>query len=169
MDTYLTNEILETKSAAIRAFMDEKGIAYEWYEHKPVLSYEDAEEVAAEVGYTGTESKSLFLRGKKTGGYYIFFTVQGEKMDAKLIKELTGEKTSVCSGAEMQEVLGCFPGCVSPFGHEDSVTLIIDELVYDTEKLVFSPGVPNKTVVIRTADLKTILDAQTCRVLEYKE
>ena len=99
MEEYLTNDILEKKSAAIRALMDEHNISYEWYEHKPVLSYEDAEEVAAETGYTGTESKSLFLRGKKTGGYYIFFTLQGEKMDSKTIKELTGEKINASTAA----------------------------------------------------------------------
>ena len=57
-------------------------------EHEPVLDYEMAQKVDERFGLTGVESKSLFIK-TKSGKYYVFLTVQGERLDSKaMIRKL---------------------------------------------------------------------------------
>lgn len=74
------------------------------------------------------------------------------------MKNLVGKKVSICSGEEMQTVVHCVPGCVAPFGYEDDISLIIDQRVFQEEKLIFSPGIPKMTLIIKGSDFKTILE-----------
>lgn len=55
------------------------------------------------------------------------------------------------------------PGAVSPFGYESSVPIIIDEEIFAQEKLVFAPGRPDQTMVVKVADLDKII-----QILEIK-
>ena len=151
------NQTLIQKSKFVYQLLNECNISYEKYTHEPIFSYETAEKVGKELGFTGTESKSLFLKGK-SGKYYIYLTVQGEKADFKVLKKLLSEKVSVCSAEEMTETIGCYPGCISPFGHDKEIDLIVDPKVFEQEKLIFSPNVPEETVIFEAWDLKKMLD-----------
>lgn len=61
--------------------------------HEPVLNYEIANKVDQELGLTGTETKSLFLKGK-SGNYYLFITFV---IDPKIYAE---EKLILAFGSE---------------------------------------------------------------------
>ena len=148
---------LEEKSKYIEKILKDNKISYEIYEHEPIFSYEVAEEVSKKLGFTGTESKSLFLKSKSEK-YFIYLTIQGEKVDFKKLKEVLGEKVSICQAEEMTKVIGCYPGCVSPFGHDKDITIIVDSNVFNQEKLIFSPGVPNKTIIVKANELENIFD-----------
>jgi len=132
-------------------------INYDIYHHEPVLDYDKAAEIRQRFGFTGTESKSLFLKGK-SGTYYVFVTKEGEKLDSKAVKNLVEEKVSICSSEEMTSVIGCTPGCVAPFGYVTDISLVIDKSVFQEEKLIFSPGVPETTMVIKGDDFKRLLE-----------
>ncbi len=132
-------------------------ISYDIYHHEPVLDYDKAAEIRQRFGFTGTESKSLFLKGK-SGNYYVFVTMEGEKLDAKAVKNLVEEKVSICSGDEMTSVIGCTPGCVAPFGYDAEISLVIDQRVFAEEKLIFSPGIPETTMVIGGSDFQALLE-----------
>ena len=144
------------KSDYVISILDNNNIPFEVYEHEPVYSYEDAEKIKNEFGFCGTESKSLFLKGKL--GYYIYLTIQGVNADFKYVKSLVADKVSVCPSSEMTKVIKCCPGCVSPFGHDEEISLIIDPIIFNQENIIFSPGVPNKTIVIKGNDLKKIIN-----------
>lgn len=152
---------LEEKSMKVIQVLEDNNIKYELYEHEPIFSYEVAEIVSKRLGFTGTESKSLFLKGK-SDKYYVYLTIQGEKVDFKEVKNLIGEKISICSSEEMTQVIKCYPGCVSPFGHSKDIALIIDSKVFEQEKIIFSPGLPNKTVIIFSKDLRDVLNIVDC-------
>ena len=149
------DEELEGKSNIIIKLLQNNNIKFDIYEHEPIFSYEVAEKVSKKIGFTGTESKSLFLKSKN-GKYYIYFTIQGEKVGFKKLKEILGEKILICEAQEMTKIIGCYPGCVSPFGHNSDITIILDRVVLKQDRIIFSPGVPNKTIVINTVNLKTI-------------
>ncbi|MBR5315329.1 MAG: YbaK/EbsC family protein [Firmicutes bacterium] len=132
-------------------------ISYDIYHHEPVLDYEKAAEIRERFGFTGTESKSLFLKGK-SGNYYVFVTKEGEKLDAKAVKNLVEEKVSICCGEEMTATIHCTPGCVAPFGYEAEISLVVDKSIFTEENLIFSPGVPETTMVIKGQDFKVLLE-----------
>lgn len=127
-------------------------------EHEPVLDYETAALVDERFHLTGVESKSLFIK-TKSGRYYIYITVQGERLDSKAMKALLGEKVGVASGEELTEVTGCQPGCAAPFGYAKEIGIIVNPIIFEHEKFIFSPGVPEMTVEANTEDLKKILDS----------
>lgn len=150
----------------IRNILKENNIKFEEYDHEPILSFEKAKEVRERLQYTGVESKSLFIKGK-SGNYYIFVTTEGKKLDSKVVKNIVGEKVSICSGEELIQITPCVPGCVSPFGYEENISLIIDEDIFNHEKIIFSPGVPEKTFIITSNEFKKVLNNISNTVYKY--
>ncbi len=44
-----------------------------------------------------------------------FFTLEGNRLNRGEMKEITGERLSLCSPDELRMETGCTPGCVAPF------------------------------------------------------
>lgn len=132
-------------------------IYFEIYKHRSIYTNNDALIVKKEQGFSGTETKSLFLRGKD-GTYFIFLTFTTKRTDFKKLKNIMGQKLSVVSPQNMEELTGQKPGAVSPFGYENDVPVIIDEELLDQEKLVFAPGRPDRTMVVLVKDIYRIID-----------
>lgn len=141
---------------------------YEKFEHEPIFDYEADRLMRERLGLEGMPSKSLFLKGKD-GSYYVFFTLEGARLDTKKLKELTGKRLSLISPDELRGVTGCAPGCVAPFGYTKDVNIIVDNAVYMYEKLLISPGVPQFTITLSTAELRKVLSTCENTVLEYKK
>lgn len=152
----------------VKALLEKANVECEYYKHEPILDYETAERVAKEVGFTGTESKSLFIKAK-SGKYYMYLTLQGMKMDSKEIKNLIGEKVGVVSGEELTEKTGCIPGCAAPFGYVKEISLIVDESIFDVEKYIFSQGVAEITMILKGKDIKKVLDICENKVIYYRK
>lgn len=129
--------------------------------HEPILNYETAEKVDKELGLTGTETKTLFLKGK-SGSYYLFITLSTERMDSKKIKNLLNEKVNMVSGEEMLELTGMVPGCMTPFGLKDNLInkVVVDPKIYEEEKLICAFGSETMSVEITPKDLKIILESE---------
>ncbi len=141
----------------IKNILKENNIKYEEYDHEPILSFKTAKEVRDRLQYNGVESKSLFIKDK-SGNYYIFVTTEGKKLDSKAIKNIVGERVSICSGEELTQITQCVPGCVSPFGYEENISLVIDQDIFNHDKIIFSPGVPEKTFIITSNEFKEVLN-----------
>jgi Ala-tRNA(Pro) deacylase len=127
--------------------------------HEPILNYETAAKVDKELGLTGTESKTLFLKGKH-GNYFLFITLATERMDSKQLKNLLGEKVNLVSGEEMIELTGMQPGCMTPFGLKEGLikTVVIDPKIYNEDKLLCAFGSETMSVEITPQDLRKILE-----------
>ncbi len=125
--------------------------------HEPILNYETAEKVDKELGLTGTETKTLFLKGK-SGKYYLYVTLSDRRMDSKLLKDILGEKSKLVSGEDMIELTGMQPGCMTPFGlPEDLISgIVIDNDIYKEEKLICAFGSETMSMEIVSEDLKSI-------------
>lgn len=126
--------------------------------HEPILNYETAAKVDEELGLTGTETKSLFLKGK-SGDFYLFITLASERMDSKLLKKLLGEKVNMVSGDEMIELTGMQPGCMTPFGLKDELIkkVVVDPKLDKEDKLILAFGSETMSVEMTPSDLNTIL------------
>ncbi len=131
-------------------------IDFELYNHRAIYTNEDALVVKGEQGFKGTETKSLYLNDKQ-GNNYVFLTFTTKRSDFKKISNLVGKRLSVVSTEVMEETTGQKSGAVSPFGYETRVPVIIDEELLSHEKLVFAPGRPDQTMVIKVADLDKII------------
>lgn len=128
--------------------------------HEPILNYETANKVDEELGLTGIETKTLFLKSKKGNNYYLFITLASERMDSKLLKNILGEKITMVTGDEMIELTGMQPGCMTPFGLKEGLIqkAVVDPKIYKEEKLILAFGSETMSVEMTSEDLKTILE-----------
>lgn len=150
----------------IKNILKENNINFEEYYHEPILSFKTAKEVRDRLQYTGVESKSLFIKDK-SGNYYIFVTTEEKKLDSKVVKNIIGKKVSLCSGEELMQITHCVPGCVSPFGYKENISLIVDEDIFNHDKIIFSPGVPEKTFIITSNEFREVLNNLNNTVYKY--
>lgn len=146
----------------------EEDIYFELYRHRAIYTNEDALVVKAEQGFQGTETKSLFLKGKN-GRNYIFLTFTTKRANFKQLSQLVGTRLSVVFAEEMEQQTVQKSGAVSPFGYDIDVPLIIDEELLDHEKLVFAPGRPDRTMVVLVKDLKKILSTLNMETLLFSD
>jgi Ala-tRNA(Pro) deacylase len=148
------------------SILHKAGVRYSQYDHEPVLTYEKAAEIRARFNLKGVESKSLFLK-LQDSRYCMFVSIEGERIDGKEIKLITGSKPRICSDDELTKITGCVPGCAVPFGHAPEVILIIDRKIFKHERYIFSPGPPEKTIEISTRDIEKILDNSPNKIIHY--
>ncbi|MDP3367287.1 MAG: YbaK/EbsC family protein [Pseudomonas sp.] len=135
-------------------------------EHEPVLDYPTAHAVRQRFGLRGVESKSLFLR---TGAqrYVMLISLEGARADWARLKALLGSRPRIASDEELIEHTGCVPMCACPFGHDPSITLLIDRKVLDCDFLLYSPGPPEQTLEVPGSELPRLLKTQPNAQLEY--
>lgn len=150
-----------------RELLDKLGLNPRVVTHEPILNYETAEKVDKELGLTGTETKTLFLKGK-SGKHYLFITLASERMDAKVIKELVSEKVSMVSGDEMVELTGMQPGCMTPFGLDEGLieSVIVDTKLKNEDKLILAFGSETMSVEMTPTDLEAILNDEYENIIE---
>ncbi|MBS4538533.1 YbaK/EbsC family protein [Clostridium sp. D2Q-11] len=146
--------------------LKEANVEYNRYKHQPILDYDTAKEVKDKYNLSGVESKSLFIKSK-SDEYYIFITVENKKMDSKRVKKLIGEKVSIASGEELLKKTGCIPGCASPFGYDKDISIIVDREIFNYNKFLFSPGIAEITIQIKSEDLRKILEVSNNNVIYY--
>lgn len=70
---------------------------------------------------------------------------------------------------ELREKTGCIPGCVTPFGYSQDVTIIVDHSIYVYEKILITPRVPEFKIELYTEELKKVFSTCHNKVLEYKK
>lgn len=148
----------QTACNNILTLLDQNEVEYKLYQHKPILSYEDAEEVRKEVGYTGTEGKCLVLKTDDT--FIVYVTTAGNKVNFNAIKSHLGVlKVKLASGEELGEHFGAVPGCAYPFGFDSRFAIFVDPAIYDLDWLLFSPALPTATVQAKGNHLKKLFQS----------
>ncbi|MCY1546972.1 Aminoacyl-tRNA editing domain protein [compost metagenome] len=132
-----------------------------------MLDYPTAHAVRQRFGLRGVESKSLFLR-LKDGTYAMLVTLEGARADWPRLKALLGTRPSVASDEELVRLTGCVPQCACPLGHAEEIVLLVDEAIFQHDYLIYSPGPPERTLEVATADLARLLPQLPNRVLHYR-
>lgn len=137
--------------------LERHNIKYKKYIHDPILSYEDAEKEKQIHKWSWVESKNVFMTNKKWK-YFLFVTVEWEKVDFKKLKELTWEKLSIASHEEVKNIIHCVPWCVAPFWFRDDILTVVDNKIYDFENYLFSPWITTETIELNPKDLKIVFE-----------
>ena len=140
-------------------------IPFKEFDHEPILNYETAKKVKEELNMLGTESKNLFLKSKDNK-YYLLLTIEGKKADFDKLKQIIGKRVSLGSPEELNEKTGCIPGCATPFGNDNEITIIFDNDILNHEKWLYSPGYPNKTIELETKYIPNILNSMENQIIK---
>ncbi|NLJ43689.1 MAG: prolyl-tRNA synthetase associated domain-containing protein [Bacteroidales bacterium] len=147
--------------AELYQFFEKLGISFEYHEHPPLATIEDAK--IHWKDYDSGRCKNIFFRNHKGDRHYLVILEHLRQLDIHdLEKRLRQGKLTFASDQRMKKYLGVEPGSVSPFGlindRDNHVHLFIDEKLKEFERLAFHPNVNTASLIISSADFLKFLD-----------
>ncbi len=144
----------------IYAVLAELGIAYDRYDHAPVMTCAEAD--AAVPEHAAVHTKNLFLRDKRGRRHLLVVTTCEKSIDLKrLAARVDADNLSFASPERMSKYLGVAPGSVTVLGllndTEHAVELIVDADVWQSATWRAHPLVNTATLVLRKTDVDRFL------------
>lgn len=158
------NESRTEAEMGVYDFLDELGIEYTTYCHRPAFTMEECSEVRKEAG--APVFKNLFLTNKQQTQFYLLMLPADKPFKTKYLSSQLGcARLSFASAEMMERYLHIHPGAVSPLGlifdTEKHVKLIIDrDLDGSSDRYACHPCVNTASIAISLRDLlDTIIPA----------
>ncbi len=140
--------------------LSELAIPFDYYEHPPVPTVEDASRYWADID--AAHCKNLFFRNHKGNRHYLVIFHYQKQLNIRFLEQrLKQGKLTFASAERMQKFLGLQPGSVSVFGvvndPQKHVYLFIDRTLLNYERISFHPNLNTASLVISINDLKRFL------------
>ena len=147
------------------AWLTTNGIEFETIRHNKVDTVDAMLEEFKAAGATFTPAKNLFLKDKKKKILYLVIAKHDTKVDMKsLAKHLkTGGSNIRAADAEtLENILKVKPGSVNLFcitnDVDKQVKLIIDKILFESEKVGFHPMQNDATTSIDKAGMEKVIE-----------
>ena len=142
----------------IIARLNKAGIKFEQSEHELVVTSEDAAGVRPNMSLK-QGVKALIM--KDTGGSNIMVCVPGdEKVDFKVLKELTGKRYEFENPEMLKSKFGLEVGSVPPFGNLLGLKTYFSKKILESETVAFNCGATTETIVMQSADLVKLVEPE---------
>ena len=140
--------------------LEKLNISYEKYEHKPVFTVDEVNELGMDI--PGQHCKNLFLRNKKGDTQYLVIVDDAKKVDIKALSvQIESTKLSFASPERLFQYLGLKPGSVSAFGLlndiEHYVQVVLDKDMANSQQIGFHPNTNTATVVLDYSDFEKFI------------
>ncbi|MDS1138880.1 prolyl-tRNA synthetase associated domain-containing protein [Pusillimonas sp. SM2304] len=145
------------------AFLNTQGIDIQQRQHPAVFTM--AESAGLNLNLPGTRCKNLLVRNKKNSHRYLIVTPPDAAVDlGALGKLLASGRLSLCSPADMLDLLGVAPGAMSPLSliadqEAQQIQLIMDADLAASRHFQFHPLVNTATIAISQEDFRKFLAA----------
>ena len=155
--------------------LDDIGVKYQKVEHPPLLTCEDAKKYRTDND--GLHVKNLFVQNKKKSKFFLVVLPAEKRADLKEIQEKLDEtKLSFASETDLEQKLGTTRGAVSLLNIAnveklESVAVVLDKEIMESEKVGFHPSVNTETLVFSTDAISKVLNAVNIewKIIELKE
>lgn len=146
---------------ALYKILDELNIRFDYYEHPPVPTIEEARVYWKDI--EATHCKNLFFRNHKGNRHYLVIIEHSRELLIRdLEQRLKQGKLSFASDERMKRYLGLAPGSVSPFGlihdHERHVHLFLDQNLRKSARISFHPCINTASLVVSFPDFEKFLN-----------
>ena len=141
--------------------LEELNISFEYYEHPPVPTIEEAKKYWVDLN--ATHCKNIFFRNHKGNRHYLVILEHTQALNIHdLEKRLKQGKLSFASEKRMVKHLGLKPGSVSPFGlindKEKHVYIFLDKNLRNSDKISFHPNINTASLIINFKDFERFLE-----------
>ncbi|HQG57639.1 MAG TPA: aspartate--tRNA ligase [Candidatus Dojkabacteria bacterium] len=142
------NEICEQ----IKAILDSKKITYELTEHKEAKTSEEAAKIRGISLDMG--AKTVVMRSKIYPSKMIMAVVPADKhVDIEAFQESINHEVEVAPAELVEKRTGLKVGAIPPFGRLLGMDVYFDKAIYSKDKMVFSAGRRDKSILIDAKDL----------------
>ena len=134
----------------ITALLNDHAIPYRHVHHQPTYTSEESARARGESTRIG--GKALVMKIEDT--FRLFVLSAARKMDSHAMKKHLGVKrTRFASREELQELTGCVPGCVPPFGPPIlGLELYLDRSILENERIAFNAGSLTDSIIMSVED-----------------
>ncbi len=144
---------------ALYALLNNLGIAYELYHHRPIFTVEEGQDIKTSI--KGGHSKNLFLKDKN-GVFFLICALGDTQIKLNQVhKAINCARLSFGNEDLLYELLGVTPGSVSLFALINdtmkNINLIIDKRIMDCEIINFHPLLNDATIGINISDMKKFI------------
>ena len=140
------------------SFLQDHQITFQYYEHRPIFTVEEWEDIKHTI--PGTHTKNLFLTDKR-GQYYLVCVESSKRLPINAFRKLIGAKDmTFATPEEMKKILDLTPGSVSLFGliqKPMNLQLYIDKDIRISEKVWRHPNRNDATLMIDHDNLEKFL------------
>ncbi len=148
---------------ALLKVLKELQIPYEEHTHPAFFTIADSEEYLKAHPMEGAQAKSLFLRNRAGDVHYLVVIAGEKRLNMKALEVQLGEKLSFASPERLMQYLKLTPGSVSPLAlvndESKSIRVILDQDVFDQEKVQFHPLINTATLVLSSKDVLRFIEA----------
>ncbi len=156
---------------SVKNWLSTHNIQYILHQHPAVFTVPEAKIHCGHI--EGTHCKNLFLKNKKTGQFYLVTIPHDKRLDLNEFRRMVNAlKLRFAGSDDLLKVLGITPGAVSPIGlindFENKTIFIIDNDVWNAEKICCHPNINTETMQIPRSDFQKLINA-TGNVLEIKK
>ncbi len=133
----------------IKKLLDENGVDYQFFEHEPVFTSDDASRIRNTPKHLG--AKAIIF---SADGSPILVVVPGDqRVDTKIFKKLYNIKDlRLLSADEVKELTGLEIGAIPPFGSTMDLPTYLDQGIAENEMMVFNAGAHTKSIQMKTKD-----------------
>lgn len=140
--------------------LTELGISYEYHEHPPAPTIEEAMKYWKNLD--ATHCKNLFFRNHKGDKHYLVILKHTQQMGIHELEKLLKQgKLSFASDKRMIEYLGVTPGSVTPFGLINDaghhVHVFLDHNLLKSKTISFHPCINTASIIITFDDFMKYL------------
>ncbi len=148
---------------ALYSLLDQLAIPYQRIDHAPVFTCEEASRLLPKLPkLPAAKTKNLFLRDPKSERLFLVVTPEESRIDLKALAAALGVKRlSFGSPERLESVLGLTPGSVTLLAmvrdREKAVELVVDETIWQAERVQCHPLVNTATLLIRLDDVRRLL------------
>jgi len=146
--------------------LDEQNIPHRVFKHeKPLLSFEQA---AAERNQRPEQIVRSILFQIRPEEFVMVLVAGRDQVDWRKFRQLVGRsRVRMATEEEVLQVTGYRVGTVSPLGLKNQVRVMIDESVLREEEISLGSGVRQMAIIMKSADLRRVLDdAEIVSLLE---
>ncbi len=150
----------------IKDILDGRGISYEYMEHPPLFTMEDIERYG--LPHREVIAKNVFASDDRRRTYFLITVKGDERADLKAIGKPWGyNHLRFASAEELKDILGLWPGAVSPFGllndAEKRVIWCLDSR-FEGGMIGAHPNDNSASVWLRVSDLTALIEEHGNRV-----
>lgn len=154
----------------VTGYLDKLGVSYRLLRHQAVITTEESRQIIHVDNCMSC--KSLYVKDKKSDNYYLVVLPFDKRADMRGLASYVGcAKFEFAAEEKLLSDLGVHRGSVSPFAYLNentdrySAPLLIDEEVWNADKVKFHPCDNTATVVLTLSDFKKFLASINKRVI----
>ena len=140
----------------ITALLEQHAIPYRHVHHQPTHTSEESARARGESTRIGGKALVMKIEDR----FRLFVLSAARKMDSHAMKKHLGVKrTRFATPEELEELTGCVPGCVPPFGPPIlDLELYLDRSILENDKIAFNAGSLTDSIIMQVEDYLRLAD-----------